>query len=119
MRISDWSSDVCSSDLSWHQTSSLGQHGKLISPKKIARWETARNNRKQQDTREADGTIFGTLARFFRIANSTPKGAQPTPADGVIAMPVSERIIRLPTVLNRTGLSRSTLYRTKIGRAHA
>lgn len=26
-------------------------------------------------------------------------------------MPVSERIIRLPTVLNRTGLSRSTLYR--------
>jgi len=29
----------------------------------------------------------------------------------VIAMPVSERIIRLPTVLNRTGLSRSTLYR--------
>src|SRR3546814_16046635 len=79
MRISDLSSDVCSSDL---------------------------------DTREADGTIFGTLARFFRIANSTPKGAQPTPADGVIAMPVSERIIRLPTVLNRTGLSRSTLYRT-------
>src|SRR3546814_19493733 len=78
MRISDLSSDVCSSDL---------------------------------DTREADGTIFGTLARFFRIANSTPKGAQPTPADGVIAMPVSERIIRLPTVLNRTGLSRSTLYR--------
>src|SRR3546814_14756375 len=68
MRISDLSSDVCSSDL---------------------------------DTREADGTIFGTLARFFRIANSTPKGAQPTPADGVIAMPVSERIIRLPTVLNR------------------
>src|SRR3546814_9895525 len=62
-------------------------------------------------TTEAVGTIFGTLARFFRIANSTPKGAQPTPADGVIAMPVSERIIRLPTVLNRTGLSRSTLYR--------
>src|SRR3546814_4912695 len=73
-------------------------------------------------TTEAVGTIFGTLARFFRIANSTPKGAQPTPADGVIAMPVSERIIRLPTVLNRTGLSRSTLYRQiaegKIGRAH-
>src|SRR3546814_15980238 len=62
-------------------------------------------------TTEAVGTIFGTLARFFRIANSTPKGAQPTPADGVIAMPVSERLIRLPTVLNRTGLSRSTLYR--------
>src|SRR3546814_12483990 len=111
MRISDWSSDVCSSDLSWHQTSSLGQHGKLISPKKIARWETARNNRKQQDTREADGTIFGTLARFFRIANSTPKGAQPTPADGVIAMPVSERIIDRTSV----GEGKSVLVSVDVG----
>src|SRR5690606_618654 len=78
---------------------------------KIARWETTRNDKKRQDTTEAVGTIFGTLARFIRIANSTPKGAQPKPADGVIAVPVSDRIIRLPTVLNRTGLSRSTLYR--------
>lgn len=79
--------------------------------RKIARWATTRNDKKRQDTTAAVGTIFGTLARFIRIANSTSRGAQPKPADGVIAMPVSDRIIRLPTVLNRTGLSRSTLYR--------
>ncbi len=54
---------------------------------------------------------FLAILQDFLFANSTPGGVQPTPTDGVIAVPVPERIIHLPTVLNRTGLSRSTLYR--------
>jgi prophage regulatory protein len=88
-----------------------GTAWEINSAPKIERREPTGDDKKRQDTTEKVGTIFGTLAGFFRIANSTPRGAQPTPADGVNAMPVSERIIRLPTVLNRTGLSRSTLYR--------
>lgn len=39
------------------------------------------------------------------------RGAQQSSADGVAPLHAPDRIIRLQTVLARTGLSRSTLYR--------
>ena len=94
----------------WHQTPSPGRHGKIIS----LRHRTSPNDFGRQDPTEADSTIFGAVARFFRIANSGSRGVQQLSDDGICFMSNSEKIIRLKTVLARTGLSRSTLYR-KIG----
>lgn len=84
--------------------------GKLF-PYIKARQRTPENDKGRQWTTEHDGTIFGTLARLLRNRHSFPKGAQEPPADGIRLMSNSEKIIRLRTVLARTGLSRSTLYR--------
>jgi prophage regulatory protein len=45
------------------------------------------------------------------LVSGAAKNGQQQPAEGRAAMREPDRIIRLKTVLTRTGLSRSTLYR--------
>jgi prophage regulatory protein len=45
------------------------------------------------------------------LVSDAAKNGQQQPAEGRAAMREPDRIIRLKTVLTRTGLSRSTLYR--------
>src|SRR3546814_4395700 len=134
MRISDWSSDVCSSDLSLafecasrradsrkridfpisiinlgaknpHHAPSVARYEKFIS----LHQRTPGNDTGRQWTPIHDGTIFGTLARFFEDRHSSPKGAQQLPSDGIRLISNLDKIIRLRTVLARTGPSRSSL----------
>jgi prophage regulatory protein len=71
-------------------------------PPAIRRPAVSRFERRQNDT-----CAMRAFYQFFHL-----RGARLQPEDGRLS-PVSsnERIIRLKTVLDRTGLSRSTLYR--------
>src|SRR3546814_20506134 len=90
-----------------HHAPSVARYGKFISLQQ----RTPGNDTGRQWTPIHDGTIFGTLARFFEDRHSSPKGAQQLPADGIRLMSNIEKIIRLRTVLARTGLSSTPLYR--------
>src|SRR3546814_8805005 len=91
-----------------HHAPSVARYGKFISLQQ----RTPGNDTGRQSTPIHDGTIFGTLARFFEDRHSSHKGDQQLPADGIRLMSNLEKIIRIRTVPARTGISPSTLYRT-------
>ncbi len=91
----------------WHQA-----------PSAETAWEnnfaTSLNARERQRTSVDDRAgwhHFWHSCAAFQESPFFSKGAQQLPADGIRLMSNSEKIIRLRTVLARTGLSRSTLYR--------
>lgn len=73
------------------------------------------NDQGRLGTPDHAGTVFGTLARIMATTNAVRRGqTNHQRMEGRLPMSNAERIIRLKTVLARTGLSRATLYR-KIG----
>src|SRR5690606_25965844 len=77
-------------------------------------WPT-RNASGRQETptaASAGGTAMPMcLQNMAELPIIQPRGTQQPSADGVAPLHAPDRIIRLQTVLTRTGLSRSTLYR--------
>src|SRR3546814_9541187 len=89
MRISYWSSDVCSSDL-------IVVYRLFLHP--MVRFGGNASKR--------------CLKARSRLSKFVPRGEHRQPsAAGDSPVPAPDKIIRLQTVRDRTGLSRSTIYR--------
>src|SRR3546814_9251890 len=108
MRISDWSSDVCSSDLlqvveqnlAGNLAFALGLNCQVFFDSCLLLQLALVQN---VPNMQADA-LLGRLEQLGHLGLAQPYAA-------VARLSTLERIVRIKTVLARTGLSRSTLYR--------